>query len=373
MPIHFSTSDTLRMRINPYLPSVDVGEEWPGQNLSGFVGIGDFSTTVVNRPVSLLHLDHKGGVLVGWRPWMRTGTLCTLGSDLMYVGTKQEAPDRVDAVIAWADNVEDVSAFGPDALRFIFTRAPYQTGAAADTNGLEIARMIPDTTGNEGFLGLGDFFNAGTQPDEKLDLLDRTIRLRDFVHPTLYRNDSQDRVLVADSTDGRVFWRPLNGLTDCASGWAMNGADPVTAYNGHPCPPQAINRVGIGLAEPLAKLHVLKVLSNALQTERAGFFHIRTAAPVNIGMDGLSDGSETNVLNVGGRGNGTNSPTAYGLWGIADSPFGGAKNIGVKGDAMDGQQNYGRGGRSKGTSLPNHPKNPDSRATVGHAQPQSAR
>ncbi|MCW5900634.1 MAG: hypothetical protein KIT10_15340 [Flavobacteriales bacterium] len=259
LPIHFSTSDTLRMRINPYLPSVDVGEEWPGQNLSGFVGIGDFSTTVVNRPVSLLHLDHKGGVLVGWRPWMRTGTLCTLGSDLMYVGTKQEAPDRVDAVIGWADNLEDVSAFGPDALRFIFTRAPYLTGTAADTNGLEIARMIPDTSGNEGFLGLGDYFNAGLQPDERLDLLERTIRLRRLVPD--YQSDSLDMVVVTDST-GRLHWRPLNTMAFENCAWTLQGppgsnAHISTAYQGNPGCPQEDKGVGIGMVDPKFKLHVM--------------------------------------------------------------------------------------------------------------------
>ena len=41
--------------------------------LSGYVGIGDFTTPLVSRPYSLLHLDPGGSQDSGYRPWMQSG------------------------------------------------------------------------------------------------------------------------------------------------------------------------------------------------------------------------------------------------------------------------------------------------------------
>jgi len=203
------TSTARRMNILPTIAPQTVNG-YPGINLSGNVGVGPFTNPIVTQPLSLLHLNRGGTEVAGYRPWMQAGTTMTQASDWMYVGLMQSnifVPDRTDAVINWADNNEINPQDGPDALRFIFTREPTLSGTAAAVNGLELARMIPDTSGNEGFVGIGDFAAPGLQPNERLDVLNRTIRLRRLIPD--YNNDTLSRVVMVD-TSGRLRWRRIS-------------------------------------------------------------------------------------------------------------------------------------------------------------------
>ncbi len=110
---------------------------------------------------------HAGG---GWRPWMQIGTYYAskLGADNMYVGLKEVAPDRNEAIISWGNNPSN-NPFNADKLRFIFTGAP-NNGPASTVNGLEIGRMWANNNG-DGRMGIGDFFTAGTDPANTLEIM----------------------------------------------------------------------------------------------------------------------------------------------------------------------------------------------------------
>ena len=184
----------------------------------------------------------------------------TKTSDMMYVGMMGGEDDRSDAIISWSDNVEDQPNFGPDRLRFIFTNEPPATPimTAQELHGLELARIIPDPNGNEGYFGIGDWNTAGVEPDERLDVLDRTVRIRQLVPD--YFNDTLDRYVVTDST-GRLHWRPFpaGSTTDCT--WEENVTNNLmtTAWRAtgtnNSCPEQDW-KVGIGVAAPTYKLDV---------------------------------------------------------------------------------------------------------------------
>ncbi|MCB0809519.1 MAG: tail fiber domain-containing protein [Flavobacteriales bacterium] len=194
---------------------------------------------------------------------MRQGTMVTHQSDFSYFGMKDEGNAQNHTVVAWSDN--DVWDPGPDYMKFIFTSYLNQNGAAGTANGLEAARFVPDATGDEVYFGLGDWFNSGgLQPDERLDVLDRTVRIRDL--PTNYEDVSKvmDKVVVVDS-DGRLHWRPegdyINAAaTDCDWNQQVGGnVNLRTAYAGAPsgCPDED-SHVGVGVTNPMGKLSVFE-------------------------------------------------------------------------------------------------------------------
>lgn len=158
--IEWYTDSLRRMFLSPTVQGISLNS-YTNLDLSGRLGIGDFATDSVNQPLTLLHLDSMGNEVTGYRPWMGSGTLITKMNDMMYVGMMRshDRNNRNDAVIGWSDNLEALAPFGPDRLRFIFTRWPEDepTMQAEEIDGLEIARMIPDTSGNEGGPGLEGF------------------------------------------------------------------------------------------------------------------------------------------------------------------------------------------------------------------------
>jgi hypothetical protein len=220
--IEWYTDATRRMLLRETLTGQTVNT-YTGLDLSGFLGIGQFGTTLVDRPYAMLHIDDGGWQDAGYRPWMRQGTIVTHQSDYSYFGMKDEGNAQNHTVIAWSDN--DIWDPGPDHMKFIFTSYLNQNGAAGTDDGLEAGRFTPDATGDLVYFGLGDWFNSGgQQPDERLDLLDRTIRLRNFQDPppsglNSYESTTLENVLVVDPTDGRVYWRTLSpwggGPNDC--------------------------------------------------------------------------------------------------------------------------------------------------------------
>jgi hypothetical protein len=76
-------------------------------------------------------------------------------------------------------------------------------------------------------------------------------------------DNSLYKMMVVDDF-GVVRWRDAASLGACTTGWQVNsGNDPVTAYDGNPCFPQSIDRVGIGTQAPTAKLDVMLNVSNS--------------------------------------------------------------------------------------------------------------
>ncbi len=97
-----------------------------------------------------MHLNgDKSGITLhnGYRDWMRYGITFTHNKDFMYVGPKKNG----------------------DLLRFVFTAAP-GNGLASTNDGFELARMWVDGQDN-GRMGIGDFFTAGTQPQNTLEIM----------------------------------------------------------------------------------------------------------------------------------------------------------------------------------------------------------
>ena len=249
------TTATPRFRLNRTV-SYTIGS-FGAQVSNGYLGLSPNGTLWTNGPgpFSRLHL-HDGTTAVlqaSYRSWMDNGITFTTNSDQMYIGHKVESgTDQTAAVIQWGDN--DAPTAGPDVLKFLFT-AGYSGGTygASALNGLELGRFHP-----QGWLGLGNWQASGIQPDERLDLLNRTIRLRDFTHPTLYRNNTYDRILVANPADGRVYWRDANTLGGDDCDWVIQSLEPHVSnvYDGTSCDWDMRHGVGIGVDYPKFKLHV---------------------------------------------------------------------------------------------------------------------
>lgn len=243
-PIQWFTDNTQRMWLNATQTGQTVNS-YTGLDLSGHLGVG---TTVPSQILTFLHINDNATFLAGYRPWMRTGLSMSEQTDWMYVGTKRESEDRIDAVINWCDNKEADPTYGPDALRFIFTRDPVLPNTVSSLDGLEIARMIPAADGNQGFVGIGDYFNAGVDPVERLDILDGKVRVRDL--PTDPVSASMEAVVV-NTTTGVLEHRPFpttTGGTNCE--WIMSNIshnNVCTAYGpADPNCPDDGDAVGIG-------------------------------------------------------------------------------------------------------------------------------
>lgn len=175
----------------------------------------------------------------------------TNGSDLAWMGLKNEGGDLNHLTLAWADN--SLGSQGPDLFKVVFLANPTTTGTAGTLDGLETMRILPAATGLESFFGIGDWFTAGVNPTERLDVLDGRVRVRqlptDAIAPTL------TKFLVVDDTPGPDFgvvkWRNVPPGTGGGCEWTLLGApgsnsNIATAYNGNPGCPQGDRQVGIG-------------------------------------------------------------------------------------------------------------------------------
>ncbi|MFN3874758.1 MAG: tail fiber domain-containing protein [Flavobacteriales bacterium] len=275
-------------------------------------------------PFSRLHLhDGTTNVLqVSYRPWMDNGITCTTNGDQMYIGHKVEpGTDQTSAVIQWGDN--DAPAAGPDVLKFLFTSAFTGGSGSSSSDGLELGRFHP-----QGWLGLGNWQAAAAQPNERLDLLSRTIRLRDFAHPTLYRNDNHDRVLVADAADGRVYWRPASTLSTADCDWVVQPGQPhvSSVYSGSACAWNEKHGVGVGVDVPKFKLH-------------ARHFNDELLSPTAVFGESYFDGPQSPGAAVQGVLGRASSVLLSGplmqqrAYGVKGEAFGSRSTVGVFGNA----------------------------------------
>jgi hypothetical protein len=255
------TDNVLLMRLTETL--VNQNWAWYQQNnldFSGHLGIG---SPVPNPPLTYLHVNGSPltTITVGYRPWMRVGALFTQGTDGLYTGMRLRN-NQTQGVVNWSDD-DDA---GPDPLSFVFTSTPDNTSVANTLDGLEVARMVPAASGNEGFLGVGDWFTAAASPTERLDVLDGRVRVRqlptDAIAPTL------TKFLVVDDTPGPDFgvvkWRNVPPGTGGGCEWTLLGApgsssNIATAYNGNPGCPQGERSVSIGTPTSAGKLTVLSL------------------------------------------------------------------------------------------------------------------
>ncbi|HEY1040924.1 MAG TPA: tail fiber domain-containing protein [Bacteroidia bacterium] len=156
--LFFNTNALERVRIfnNTGSPSTPNG---------GGIAVNYDPSTPIQYPKSLLHIgrddDGNSATNSGWREWMKVGTYNNFGSDMFYVGLKEEnGVDRQDAVLAWGDDFNNYGGsnpYSPDFLRFIFVGENVVPGATNQqgTNGLEAARIAPN-----GNFGIGNFYNG---------------------------------------------------------------------------------------------------------------------------------------------------------------------------------------------------------------------
>jgi hypothetical protein len=292
-PIQWWTNNALRMQLTPTL--LNQNWAWYQQNnlnFSGHLGIGN---PTPQTPLTYLHINSSplNFITVGYRPWMRVGTFFTQGTDGLYTGMRL-VNGQTQGVVNWSDDA------GVDPLSFVFTSTPDNTNVANTLNGLEIVRMVPDANGNEGYLGVGDFFTATAQPNERLDVLDGRVRIRQL--PNDDEEPTEDKVMVVDD-DGVVKWRSATGIVaagDCK--WTMNGGvnnkNVYTAVGTSSSCPSNENRVGIGVNNPAAKLEVYR--QGGGLGHRAGFFRIDGGSGPKTGLAGRASG--TGEIHVGVEG-----------------------------------------------------------------------
>jgi len=323
-------------------------------NAIGFAALGPDQTYIDDMgtrpegPWSRFHLFHDVmGDNPAWfahRPQMRNGITLTGNSDHAYLGQwydqgtdggEAEVDDNSNLVIATSEDDIPSGLTHPwdnISFRHFGDLDQVDDGPVNTVEGLEMMRIQPgrltDEAKVEGMVGIGDFLSAGAVPDERLHLLDKTIRLQDFGTPGLYHDDSFNRVLVVDPADGRVHWRDaatLGGSGACD--WLVQPSyDVSTAYIGlsNPCPTQA-NNVGIGVQDPAAKLDVMKEIPEGM-----GFTDIGVRSVMRI-TEGVKHAFSGTTTGTGGENVGIilNSDNAARNWGVVSFTGSGGSNTGV--------------------------------------------
>ncbi|MCB9194376.1 MAG: tail fiber domain-containing protein [Flavobacteriales bacterium] len=263
---------------------------------------------------------------------MREGFLATQGESLYYGGLI-----GAESGIIWS---RTSGLMGPTApFRFIYTGYNGGASVASSTPGLELARMQPDLSLNEGYFGIGDWNTAGVLPTERLDLLDGRVRIRQL--PTDPAANSLTKIMVVDDAPGPEFgvvnWRDISTLTDCD--WDLNGAnDVVTAYaSASSTCPDLGNNVGIGLMDPRWKLHVVEDTPLPHNDDKAIMAHTIGDDELNIGVDALCVGEPEHATNIGMRTWAQNGKVNYGLYAhtTVEIPYSIQSNVGVYGNAQE--------------------------------------
>ena len=331
--LRFHTNGLDRGRFNQTLTGQLING-FPGLDLSGFLGVGNFTGAYSNASARV-HVDNASTLTLGYRDVIKEGFLATRGEALYYGGIL----DGSNSGVLWSYLTG--SSGTPGSFKFIYTGDNQVLGTVASgAPGLELGRFEPDANLNEGYFGIGDWTSATVTPDERLDILDRTIRLRNFMVPTpagllSYERTTLVNVLVADPLDGRVYWRTLpntiwgGGTTACD--WEVTGADHVvTAYLPGPLPgcPDQSNNVGIGTNSPAAKLDMVRIVNSGGPTSTGFNLRMGTTSTNNVGGNvdvqttagGQNTGWRASVRSAGQNwgldGNAAvNSLANTGLWG----------------------------------------------------------
>ena len=347
-PIEWYTDAVLRMRLAPTLTNQNWAWWQTGTlDFSGHLGLG--STTPAS-PLTYLHINQGGlgAISVGYRPWMRTGVFTSESSDAMYVGLHRSTNNQANAVINWSD---DLGGTNPDALRFIFTTVPDSSSVAATYRGLELARLIPAGSGDEGFFGVGDFFSPALQPTERVDILDGRLRIRQLPDDSAAVDSFY--VMVVDRTAlttnnqerGVVKWVAPDALGGSDCDWVVQSPEPhvSSVYTGTNCPWSEKHGVGMGVQIPKMKLQVFHTdnsLLNRIAIWGSSRFMVEDGQEVQ-GIIGearppAQDVSNMNAFGVMGVAEGSKFCTGVEGRGLMDQYTSGtaASVIGVSGSAV---------------------------------------
>ena len=387
-----------RMRILGQDHNLQGISPWFATARAGNVGISN------EHPLTRLHIGGNGAAGAGWRPWMDIGTYYASegGFDNMYVGLRELANDRNEAIINFGNNPSSNPQNG-DLLRFVFTGAP-GNGLASGLNGFEIARMWADGQDN-GRMGIGDFFTPGLDPQNTLEI--RASAGSPFwgqpggasgLRFTFLTSNDQtivnpgDGVLSVDENGDVIYVDmppvPTGGIgnlcTDPQNPITGNYEIPLDAFNFYftdPAGPlnQDENRVVIGQdcnALTPAKLNVYRDLTTntpfeviGAQVINADIANSNPFLGISTGVLGVADGQ--NRQNFGIRGLGDNGSTNYGgrfnaptlfdgvqtgfqNFGIQAFASNGNENIGVDGIGSGGNFNYGVRGQAFGVGALNY-------------------
>lgn len=245
VPVNFRTSNVLRSTL--YNGTSATINSFTGINQAGFWGIGRNAYTFGSvGPYSRVHIGDYNAPnwQGGYRDYMFSGLTLTANSDHAYIGLRDEggSNDISTLLFYWSDSLANSSY--PNVASFVYGEA-YSSGASAGSpthySGREIMRLHPT-----GYVGLGDWRTAGLQPQQRLDLLDGKVRIRQLPSDAA---SSSTEVMVVES-DGVVGHRPAYAL-DCK--WVMGfgtgvANDLSTAYSSADANcPDAYENVGIGV------------------------------------------------------------------------------------------------------------------------------
>ena len=175
-PIQFWTSRYFRALINQKVTYGTLGSfsSIPADGFTLITPSDHFLGSNPKGPFSRLHLAEGEGdnaQPTGYRPWQRNGITFTGNGDQGYIGQKYNhgnESDFTDMVIQWSDNPGNWKG---DRMRFIFSSA--YNGSSTGMNseeGLEGMRLYPH---EHDFInvGVGDFFADGSDPSERLHVL----------------------------------------------------------------------------------------------------------------------------------------------------------------------------------------------------------
>lgn len=228
----------------------------------GYMALGHAANMDVNSanyvlPISRFTLVHStapdatavssaqvSSAIAGYRPWMRNMITLVGNGNLGFVGQKfrmsgsTETSDSTDVVIGTSDDnlPANTSRYGNISFRYSTTPGAANVGSAGTLESLETMRIRHARTSStdpiQGFVGIGDWINTvgSPVPDERLDILDRTVRIRQLPTNTYFAPDADDDKVVVVRSDGRLNWRTLpgGGGTDCD--WDPAIGDIATAY-----------------------------------------------------------------------------------------------------------------------------------------------
>jgi hypothetical protein len=151
-PMLWWTNNFQRMRLNETLTGQTINT-YAGLDLSGNLGLGNF-TNAYPYPAAKFHTDYISNQTLGFRSEINHGFLATRGESLCYTGLL----GNTHSGIMWS-RVSGLAGT-PANFRFVYTGSDGTSTVATSANGLELARLQPATSLNEGFFGVGNWTTA---------------------------------------------------------------------------------------------------------------------------------------------------------------------------------------------------------------------